>query len=100
MKKLLLVVPFVLFTSACAIAPTNVGTSLIQSTIEPIAAPDQVSNKKGKSCAVNYFGLVTIGDQSIAKAKKAGNITRVATVDSKLTGFGVVSQRCTIVTGS
>ncbi len=100
MKKLLLVAPFALLATGCAIAPTNLGTSLIQDTTEPILATDQIGNKKGQACAVNIFGLVTAGDQSIAKAKQDGNISRVATVDSKLTGFGVVTKRCTLVTGS
>lgn len=56
--------------------------------------------KRGEACAQNYLGLVAVGDASIDAAKKAGGITRVASVEQSASRvLGYYAKFCTIVKG-
>jgi hypothetical protein len=57
-------------------------------------------DKMGEACSTGFVGLVSIGDASLAAAKKAGGITDVHTVDLRTFSIlGVYVQGCTVVHG-
>jgi len=66
-----------------------------------ISGPGKTDDKMGEACSTGFvFGAVSIGDASLAAAKKAGGITDVHTVDVKTFSIiGVYTQGCTIVHG-
>jgi len=68
-------------------------------TLSPTTHP--VGNKQGKSSAVSILGLIAVGDASMAKAAKAGRITKISTVDTKYTSvlFGLYCKTTTEVSG-
>ena len=87
----------ILALSGCAVVSSPVGNgTLFTSTKGPITATDSVaSSKTGEACAQSILGLIVNGDASIVTAKKAGNISKVATVDhSSLAFLGLYSQFC------
>lgn len=56
--------------------------------------------KHGTSTHKNILGWVVTGDSSVAAAKKAGNITRVSSVDIKYNSIlGIVGTTVTKVCG-
>jgi len=58
------------------------------------------ASKSGEACATNILSLFSTGDMSIHAAKRAGNITKVATVDySTFSLLGIFSRNCAIVRG-
>jgi hypothetical protein len=86
--------------SGCAIVPSQLGFALIQSDKEPITATEVAPRRMGKACGFNILGILATGDISIEKAKRNGNIQRVASVDKEVFSIlGALSQVCTIVTG-
>lgn len=87
------------FTS-CAIVPSNHGFALLGDTKEEFLATDEEGTRVGKACGKNYLGLVAVGDTSVELAKKNGGITSVATVDREIKRYIIISEYCTIVTGS
>jgi hypothetical protein len=63
-------------------------------------AEGPIGNKKGKSCATSILGWFGTGDASIAAAANNGGITKVYTVDHKVTNIlNVYAQYCTVVHG-
>lgn len=59
------------------------------------------SSKTGKACSTSVLGLVAVGDSSLESAKKAGNITNVATVDYSVENIlGIYGSYCTEVSGN
>lgn len=68
-------------------SPVDVGVSL-------------ATTKRGEACLSNILGLVATGDASIDAAKKAGNITRIASIESNQARvFGYYARFCTVVIG-
>jgi len=66
----------------------------------PVVAGQGVAPKTGQACASSILGLIATGDASIAAAKRAGGITKVASTDYEgLSILGVYAQFCTIVRG-
>ncbi|GAB82507.1 hypothetical protein EB105725_25_00240 [Shimwellia blattae DSM 4481 = NBRC 105725] len=64
-------------------------------------ATGTAGDKTGRACAQSILGLVNTGDASIETARKAGNITTVASIDYETTGaFPFYGKNCLIVTGS
>ena len=58
------------------------------------------ATKRGEACMTNFLGLVATGDASIDSAKKAGNITRIASVESSHARvLGYYARFCTVVIG-
>lgn len=58
------------------------------------------TSKRGEACATNLLGAVATGDASIDAAKKAGGITRVASVEQVPTRvLGFYARFCTVVRG-
>jgi hypothetical protein len=97
----LLLAPLLL--SGCAIAASPVGNGQIYTHVHgPVASgPATSSAKSGRACAMNYVGMVAMGDASIDAAKKEGGISNVASVDhDSFTVLGVYARFCTVVRGS
>lgn len=62
--------------------------------------PGVKAGKRGEACAENALGAVAWGDASIDSAKKAGGITRVASVETVPTRvLGFYARFCTVVHG-
>ena len=58
------------------------------------------ADKRGEACAQNILGIAAWGDASIDAAKKAGGITRVASVEQLPTRvLGYYARFCTVVRG-
>ena len=81
---------------------SSAGVALINSSTEGVAAYNGVKiSKTGTSCSKTYLGLAAIGSNSIDDAKKDGNITKVATVDTEYKNIlGFYQHACTIVKGN
>ncbi len=58
------------------------------------------TTKRGEACLTNILGLIATGDASIDAAKKAGNITRIASIEaSQARVLGYYARFCTVVIG-
>ena len=53
MKKLLFLGAAVLMFAACATPATEVGTALIQETVQPMLVTTETGKKEGRACAKN-----------------------------------------------
>ncbi len=92
----------VVMLSGCAVVSSPVGNGALFTSVKgPLVATDSsAASKTGEACAQNILGFVASGDASIVAAKKAGNISKVASVDHNSVAFlGLYSQFCTQVTG-
>lgn len=99
-KKMILICVTSSFLLGCATGPSPVGIGLITDVKGPITATGMVGNKSGTSCATTTLGLINKGDASIEAAKKAGNISVVASADYHTKGFyPFVGETCVTVTG-
>lgn len=70
-------------------------------TFRPVSAgASTIGSKKGTSTGTTILGIINSGDNSMLAAANAGNITKVATVDEKITNYaGIYVIKTTIVTG-
>ncbi|MHA1550012.1 MAG: TRL-like family protein [Alphaproteobacteria bacterium] len=76
------------------------GGVLFQDVTESELVTANTGSKTGEACSTNVLGLVSLGDSSAEAAKKNGRISRVASVDAKLSSIlGLFGKRCTIVKG-
>lgn len=88
--------------TGCATGASRNGVGLIYTDVtDSVTATANVgTSKKGQSCATNVLSMVSTGDMSIETAKRAGDISKVATVDySQYSILGVFAKTCVIVTG-
>lgn len=102
MLKKLSVIAAVVALNGCAVVASPVGNGALFTSMKgPIMATDATAaSKSGEACAQSILGIVVSGDASIASAKKAAGITKLATADHSSTAFlGLYSQFCTQVTG-
>lgn len=99
MKKLLFLGAAVLMFAACATPATEVGTALIQETVQPMLVTTETGKKEGRACAKNILGIYLSGDMSVEAAKKNGGITKVASVNKEIKSYAVYAEVCTVVTG-
>jgi hypothetical protein len=103
MKSIILksiVITSAVFLAACNRISTNSGFVWIGEVKEPIAYNNDVTQSKtGKACQQSILGIYVSGDSSIEAAKKAGGITRVASVEVEKNAKIVFGDACTIVTG-
>jgi hypothetical protein len=96
-----------LFISSCAVIPTPAGVGALYTGVNfpsPNLAVEVESNVKptkvGKAEAQNILGVAVIGDCSIDAAMKAGQITKIHHVDSRVENvLGLFAKRITIVYG-
>ncbi len=66
----------------------------------PQTGPGKTDDKMGEACSTGFVGAVSLGDASIAAAKKAGGITDVHSVDLRTFSIlGLYTQGCTVVHG-
>lgn len=70
-------------------------------TLPVNATSNAIGSKVGTAKATGYLSVLWFGqDASIQKAAKAGGITKISTVDIKMTSLlGLVATYTTIVTG-
>lgn len=105
MKKILKLAPLALIAliSGCATTGMNSATGLAvisEYTEAQLATSNSGSSKKGEACTTNILGFYASGDSSIAAAKRNGNITKVASVDTSIFAVaGFYGKVCTIVRG-
>ena len=101
--KLVLILSMVTIgLSGCATAITRNGAGIFYTdTSDSVTATDLAqASKEGQACAMNYLGLVSIGNMTVDAAKKAGGIKKVASVDfTQNSILGVYAKSCTIVRG-
>lgn len=92
---------FATVLTSCAVAPSQLGQSLISDTKEPILVTTNSGDaKEGKACGRNILGIFSEGDMSIEAAKNNGKITNVHSVEKTVKNMIVVSDVCTIVKGN
>lgn len=86
MKKSLLIASIlsVLMLEACAIVPSSLGMAVVQVDKEAVTATDKPAKRIGQACGFNLLGIVAAGDLSIEKAKRAGGIQTVSSVDKNI----------------
>ena len=88
-----------LSTGCLGVATPALGT-LITDVKGPIGVgPGVATSKTGTACAQSILGLIAMGDASIDAAKKAGGITKVATVDHESKWTLLFGTFCTVVRG-
>jgi len=95
--------PVVGLLSACAYALAPVTSSIYGKVRGPIAATSQATpaTKTGRACSNSILGIVATGDASIDAAKRAGDITSVASVDFESTNvLFLYASFCTVVRGT
>jgi hypothetical protein len=105
MKFSTLYLPLILVSacalSGCARGPSPTGLGLFTDVSGPVTATALSGSKTGTACAKSILGLVNNGDASIAAAKKAGDISTVASVDYHSSGvYPFYGKTCLIVTGN
>ncbi len=63
-----------------------------------------VETKHGEACVLNILGLVAVGDASVEKAKRNGNIKNVYTINREIFGLSlylpIFANSCTVIRGS
>jgi uncharacterized protein YceK len=101
MKNVLLAIAVVGSLSGCASVRTDAVGVIFNGTSGPVAVGVSTgTSKKGKACASSILGAIATGDASIEAAKKAGGITKVASVDFDSFGvLGIFAKTCTIAIG-
>jgi len=104
MKKVMVMLSVVclvgLLLSGCAFGPyaPGVGYSSIKGPIT--STGNAAGSKVGTAEAVNYGGVVAMGDASIETAAKNGGIKRIHTVDYEMINYSpFFIKTTTIVTG-
>lgn len=99
-KKMIFICAVSSLLAGCANGLSPVGVGLITDVKGPITATGMTGSKRGTACATTTLGLINKGDASIETAKKAGNITVVASADYHTKGFyPFVGETCVTVTG-
>lgn len=77
-----------------------VGGVFVGGTTGVAANPGVATSKMGQSCMKSVMGVVAWGNASIDSAMRAGQISKVATVDYRVKNvLGVFGKYCTIVRG-
>ena len=104
MKKLslaLVALSALLFTSCATIAtPAGMGALYTDMQSGETATDNPVGNKVGTAEAMNYLGLLVMGDASINTAAKKAGIKKISHIDSqKTTVFGIFSKYTIFVYG-
>lgn len=100
---LLLITAFLFFAlTGCSSVSAPVSNGIIYTGVKgPVTATDgEKHSKVGRASCSSILGLVSVGDASISKAIKKGNIDDIHHVDHKSTSvLGLYSNYTTIVYG-
>ena len=88
MKRIILALSALAFTSCTTVAPITATSNVIGST-------------KGEACYTNLFGFIPLSgnDVSIYKAAKTGGVKQISTVDAEVFWSGIYNKYCTVVRG-
>ena len=96
---LLLSFPLLLLLGGCAMYPIAGLYTDVTMPFHPVIG--HTGSKRGEACSSNILGLIATGEGGIDAARRKGGITKVATVDHKMTTIlGLYSTFCTVVTGN
>ncbi len=99
MKKIAVVLGLVLLTGCASYIPYGSLYTEGKMGVQDNGS-STVPNKEGKACMNSFLSLIATGNASIEEAKRAGNITKVATVDYTVTNvLGIYGEYCTVVKG-
>jgi len=102
--KSLLLIPIAFIIASCSSGP-HVNNGLIYAGQKgPITVEDAGKGndlKKGQACATNVLGIISLGDNSIATAKRNGKLTNVSYADYETSSIlGIYTSVCTNVVGN
>lgn len=91
-------------SAGCTVVPSPVSGFIFTNVSYPMAELDQTneaqSSKTGTANAFSLFGLLAIGDASLAAAQKDGNIQKIHHVDIRATSvLGIFANYQIIVYG-
>ncbi len=108
MKKTFFAILALAMLASCAVSTNHVlsGAYTEWKDRDPMTRVDNSVNptKKGKACMTNILGLISQGDSSVESAKKDGQITKVAFVDTTYKAFQIYvpffQEGCTVVHGN
>ncbi len=101
MKKLslALLACMALAMTGCA-SNVPMGMLYTDQTLPITATTQNVGSKTGEATCTSILGLLATGDCSVQAAAKAGNISKVSTVDTKINSIlGIYGTYTTVVTG-
>ena len=97
MRALLLCAAALALTGCATYYPA--GAFFTQGTMG-VQADSGKGNKTGRACMKSYLGMIATGDASIDAAKRAGNISKVSTINYEVNNvLGIVGEYCLVVTG-
>ncbi len=101
MKKLVLALLLMLcLTMTGCATPMPMGALYYGSTLPITATSNTIGSKTGTATCTSFMSLISFGDCSAQTAAKNGEITKISTVDFKVTSvLGIISDYTTIVTG-
>ena len=103
MSKRILFLFSLLFLTGCVTTGwrSDLGASFIHYETHPgDLLVDKGSSVRGKSCAYNILGFLSLGDYGIQKAKREGGLTVVSFYDQEIFRFGsLYGSICTEVYG-
>ncbi len=96
MKKIIVAVALAVSLSGCAIGPYQ-GGFIYSDITAPLDVRDNDvgCDRKGSSSMTNILGLIGTGDAGIEKAKNAGSITKVGSVDVNYMNFLTIFTKTT-----
>ena len=110
-NKMLLLLPILLFSPSCAVAPFNSGSPVSPGMIGSISVPGEgfetadltsgIRNlDKGESSVWSLLGIISGGDSSIMSAARAGSINIIHHIDYEVFNFlGLYATNTTVVYG-
>ncbi len=97
---ILAVFTLVLITGCGFVADGPFGWVYTNNTVPVTIGTSKSASKVGKSCIYSFFGGLSIGNASIDKAMKNGDIKDIFTVNKEnLNILGSYTQQCTVVRG-
>lgn len=101
MKKTIAIISIALTALTLSSCGTTRAGALYTDVTAPVAAGSGTGSRVGVSKSTTYFGLVSLGDASIAAAKRNGGITTVNTADEHISSIlGIITTFTTTVRGN
>lgn len=83
----------------CMVHPL-VGTLYTDVTFHAGDYEQMIGKKSARACSTNILGIIAVGDASVVKAAKGGGISKVTSVDYKMTNIlGLFGSYCVVITG-
>lgn len=101
MKKLLALCLVAGLLGGCVFRPGDAGYSVLGHVYASGHVTDNtgIIRRQGKACTTNIANFFSMGDSSIATAKRNGGISKIYSVDYEISTFIVGATVCTVVSG-